>query len=81
MLVSTPLISKYCTVLPVCLPFTPQSGDYQELRTSFTGSTFQPHQGDLATRPLPSQPTTPAPAPRALAYTPQGEPVLVAELI
>ncbi|KAK4292814.1 hypothetical protein Pmani_034453 [Petrolisthes manimaculis] len=61
-----------------------QSGDYQELRTSFTGSTFQPphtHPGDIATRPLPSQPTTPAPAPRTLAYTSQGEPVLVAELI
>ncbi|XP_050727023.1 cadherin-87A-like [Eriocheir sinensis] len=58
-----------------------QNGDYHELRTSFTGSTFQPP--DLANRPLPDEPssTLPNTGSRNLAYNAQGEPVLVAELI
>lgn len=56
-----------------------QNGDYHELRTSFTGSTFQPT--DLANRPLPDEPTVNQSNSRNLAYNAQGEPVLVAELI
>ncbi|KAK8407296.1 hypothetical protein O3P69_002092 [Scylla paramamosain] len=56
-----------------------QNGDYHELRTSFTGSTFQP--SDLANRPLPDEPSSTLPGSRNLAYNAQGEPVLVAELI
>ncbi|XP_071526000.1 cadherin-87A [Panulirus ornatus] len=56
-----------------------QNGDYHELRTSFTGSTFQPP--DLANRPLPDEPTITHPNSRNLAFNAQGEPVLVAELI
>nr|XP_053634394.1 LOW QUALITY PROTEIN: cadherin-87A-like [Cherax quadricarinatus] len=56
-----------------------QNGDYHELRTSFTGSTFQPP--DLANRPLPDEPTIVHPNSRNLAFNAQGEPVLVAELI
>lgn len=61
--------------------FFSQNGDYHELRTSFTGSTFQPP--DLANRPLPDEPssTLPNSGSRNLAYNAQGEPVLVAELI
>ncbi|KAG7153827.1 Cadherin-87A-like [Homarus americanus] len=56
-----------------------QNGDYHELRTSFTGSTFQPP--DLANRPLPDEPSILHPISRNLAFNAQGEPVLVAELI
>lgn len=57
-----------------------QNGEYHELRTSFTGSTFQPP--DIANRPLPEEPNGSVHnATHSLALNAQGEPVLVAELI
>ncbi|XP_076043934.1 cadherin 87A isoform X2 [Oratosquilla oratoria] len=67
-----------------------QQNEYHELRTAFTGSTFQPPEA-MANRPLPEEPTessTPfredGNRPRTsknLTLNAHGEPVLVAELI
>lgn len=56
------------------------NSEYHELRTSFTGSTFQPP--DIANRPLPDEPfALHSQMPRNITLNAQGEPVLVAELI